>query len=146
MGKHRRESFALASTVLLVNGLRVPSSQAAFARRMVANCKSNISELACPVSHRVFSPENGSETTNITDNTEKGGKSHARMANIHLPSESMPGCLRARVMEKAVVRLVNGNDTRGLKTTCGTKSSPMMSKRSAAVNKSAQKIPVTMIA
>ena len=80
------------------------------------------------------------------ERAENGGRSQASMDRIQRPRESMPGCLSARVMERATVRLVRGAATSGWNRMPGTNASPTMSKSRLAVRSSAQKTTVMMAA
>ena len=98
------------------------------------------------MSQRVFSPENGRHSINITDSTEKNGSSHDSTDNIHRPSESIPGCLIATEIDTAIAKLDNGTDVIGLKIRNGTFGRPTISNSKPAVTSKPQNTAITIAA
>ena len=124
----------------------LPSSHAALAKIIVPNCNNNINVLAWPVSHNIFKPENGRHARKITDINEKNGRSHAKTDNIQRPNESIPGWRIATDIDIAIIKLVNGTETNGLKITAGTFSNPTISNNNPAVINIPQKTAITIAA
>ena len=143
-GRHKIDSWARIFTYLFVNGRLVPSSHAAFASMIVPNCNNIISVLACPVLHKVWSPDTGRHTRNNTDSTEKNGSSHDNTLSNQRPRLSIPGCFIATVIDIAIVRLESGTDVNGLNIMTGSQLKPVRSKRSPAVTSNPQKTMMTI--
>ena len=80
------------------------------------------------------------------DTTAKGGSSHANIDNIHLPTESMPGRLRPRVMDTATMKLVKTQNMRGSNIYIERALNPVISNSPAEICNSSQKRPVATAA
>ena len=86
-------------------------------------------------------------TRNASDNSEKNGNSHANTESSHLPSESIPGCLMAALIETAMIIIASGTATKGLKSIIETTpEAVIMSNRSPPTMSIPQKTPSTIIA
>ncbi len=63
--------------------------------------------------------ENGKHKIKPTESTLKNGSSHANTDNSQRPSESIPGCFIATLIDIAIIKLVRGTAINGLKIIYG---------------------------
>jgi len=76
------------------------------------------------------------------ETTAKGGSSHAKIDSIHLPTESIPGRLRPRVMDTATTKLVKMQNMSGSNTYTESALNPVISNSPAEICSNNQKSPV----